>query len=386
MTQIQDFIIRDGVLSEYTGIGGNVVVPDEVQEIGNVFQGNATLTSIVLPDTIKWLDNFAFANCVSLQHVRLPEKVEVLSPMAFYNCQSLQKIELPKAVQTIGQYCFFHCESLRQVNMLQVEGINKAAFSGCRSLSTIVFPPTLRHIDYRSFYGCEGLSEVTIPEGVERIGEKAFAGCISLEHVTIPKSARRMDKSVFADCPALSVESLEWADHTDAEKKVLFDREDFPLCLDKDDDRPVYNEVCRRERVERGFCERDWANMDDFIPALLADMLQEFSDLHYGTPNNLTDEQWDNILMEMAQHFRKAIELRRMSLPDDILQSLISQILEKPDLKGALESFPPEMIEAWRENRMSSLNDSYAIMNELADQEMRAGFDMLKEYIWMLWD
>ncbi|MBR4206457.1 MAG: leucine-rich repeat domain-containing protein [Clostridia bacterium] len=386
MAQIQDFIIRDGVLRKYTGTGGDVVVPDEVQAIGDVFQGNSALTGIVLPDTIQALDEFAFANCVSLRHVRLPENADALPPMAFYNCKSLREIDWPESVQKIRQYCFFHCESLRQVNIPRVGIIDKAAFSGCRSLSAISFSPVLQRIGVRSFYECEGLSEVIIPQGVESIGEKAFAGCIKLKHVSIPKSVRRMGKSVFADCPALSVERLEWAEHTDEEKMDLLNRKDYPLCLDQNDDRPVYNEVCRRERVERGFCERDWANMTEFIPALLADMLQEFSELHYAAPEHMTHEQWDSILREMAQHFRNAAELSRTDLSDGILQSIIPQILEKPSLKGALESFPPEMTEAWRENRLSNLSKSYAIMNKLADQEMRAGFDMLKEYIWMLWD
>ena len=38
---MSDFVIENGVLTKYTGIGGDVVIPEDVKEIGaHVFEGN----------------------------------------------------------------------------------------------------------------------------------------------------------------------------------------------------------------------------------------------------------------------------------------------------------------------------------------------------------
>ena len=38
---MSDFVIENGVLKKYTGKGGDVVIPEDVKEIGeNAFEGN----------------------------------------------------------------------------------------------------------------------------------------------------------------------------------------------------------------------------------------------------------------------------------------------------------------------------------------------------------
>ena len=130
--------------------------------------------------------------------------------------------------------------------MHNVERIRKAAFSGCMSLKMIVFPASLRQIDYRAFCDCESLTELIIPEGVERIGERAFAGCKNIKHVTLPKSLKRIGEAIFEDCSELSVESIDWLGHTIDEKKALFKGRYYPLNIKKFNDIPIYQEICRK--------------------------------------------------------------------------------------------------------------------------------------------
>ncbi len=80
-------------------------------------------------------------------------------------------------------------------------GIVEYAFSGCDSITNIVFPNSLINIGNDAFSECSGLTSVTIPEGVY-VGYNAFWNCDALQTVIILADAQ-VDYS-FADCDSLS--------------------------------------------------------------------------------------------------------------------------------------------------------------------------------------
>ena len=56
MNNAEDFIIRNGILKEYKGQGGDVVIPDGVTSIGDhAFVGCRSLTSITIPHRFAYL-------------------------------------------------------------------------------------------------------------------------------------------------------------------------------------------------------------------------------------------------------------------------------------------------------------------------------------------
>lgn len=74
-----DFDIIEGVLIEYVGPGGDVVIPS-VDEDGNpvtridskAFYGNTDVTSVVVPEGIEEFGNSVFEGCTNLTEVSLP--------------------------------------------------------------------------------------------------------------------------------------------------------------------------------------------------------------------------------------------------------------------------------------------------------------------------
>lgn len=55
---------------EYAQLSGEIVIPDTVTKIGkNVFYGYTGITSVVLPNTITAIDEYAFAECVNLKEI-----------------------------------------------------------------------------------------------------------------------------------------------------------------------------------------------------------------------------------------------------------------------------------------------------------------------------
>lgn len=82
--------------------------------------------------------------------------------------------------------------------------LNKGAFSGCSSLTSITIPDSVTSIDYYAFKGCSGLTSVTIGNSVTSIGNSAFSGCSGLTSVTIPNSVTSIGDYAFYGCSGLT--------------------------------------------------------------------------------------------------------------------------------------------------------------------------------------
>ena len=252
MSNINDFVIENGVLKEYQGQGGDVVIPEGVTSIGDgAFWGCRSLTSVVIPEGVTSIGASAFSYCSSLTSVVIPEGVTSIGVRALYDCSSLTSVVIPEGVTSIGRQAFYYCQSLTSVVIPEgvtyigdsafsgcsslasvvipegvtsigasafsdcsslasvvipegVTSIGASAFWGCSSLASIVIPEGVTSIGKRAFWGCKDLASVVIPEGVTSIGERAFAGCSSLTSVVIPRSVTGIGKDAFGECPSLN--------------------------------------------------------------------------------------------------------------------------------------------------------------------------------------
>jgi hypothetical protein len=96
MSNINDFVIENGVLIKYQGPGGDVVIPEGVTSIGVwAFKDCSSLTSVVIPNGVTSIGDEAFSYCKSLTGVVIPEGVKIIGKKAFAECDELCTIIAP---------------------------------------------------------------------------------------------------------------------------------------------------------------------------------------------------------------------------------------------------------------------------------------------------
>jgi len=245
------------IISAYSGAGGVVTVPSQlggypVRKVGNgypsIFASNSnSVTSIIIPNSVTSIGDYAFYGCLSLNSVTIPNSVTNIGAYAFASesigiaingTMQLSSIAIPDSVTTIGENAFFGCTKLANVTIGNgVTSIEAGAFNSCSSLTSVTIPNSVKTIGLfdesggspylgvfafcsnltsinigngvitigkNSFLGCSSLTSIAIPSSVIGIGGSAFYGCSSLTSLTIPNSVTSIQGRAFGDCTSLT--------------------------------------------------------------------------------------------------------------------------------------------------------------------------------------
>ena len=266
-------------ISGYKGTDETVLIPERaagrtVTEIlqyafskDNGKKESPLIKEIVLPKTIRSIQERAFYRCVNLESIVMGSGLESLGDYAFSHCSRLKQIDIPAGVKRIGRNPFKGCSELTQISVdpenlcfassdgvlcnkdltelvsypigreggyipestttiaadafyycgkltsivipANVATIENGAFEYCSELEKISFKPGLRKIGKDAFSGCDKLTEVILPDGLNELGEYAFGRCRSLKTVTIPGTVTLIAPSAFRWCEKLTKLSLK---------------------------------------------------------------------------------------------------------------------------------------------------------------------------------
>lgn len=103
--------LKDKVIVVPEKIGGAEVVAIET----GAFIDNEDVVAIVLPDTVKMIEDTAFNGCTKLKYVYFGSGLKETGDMMFYFCKSIEKVELPEGIERIGGIIAFNCTSLKEI-------------------------------------------------------------------------------------------------------------------------------------------------------------------------------------------------------------------------------------------------------------------------------
>ena len=181
----------------------SVTIPESVTSIGDSAFHGCSLTSVKIPDSVTSIGDKAFYGC-SLTSVKIPDSVTSIGGFVFSNCKSLTSVTIPDSVITIGEGEFYGCTNLTSITISNgIKFIGDSAFCWCTSLASIKIPESVTSIGDEAFSHCSSLTSVMIPDSVTTIGGSAFFGCRRLTTVTISGSVTSIEERTFAECGSL---------------------------------------------------------------------------------------------------------------------------------------------------------------------------------------
>lgn len=133
------------------------------QELKKVAQKVFLENTHTIPEGTTSIEFGTFRN-LTAETLVIPEGVESLEDFACSGCHSLKRVELPSSLLEIGYWAFSDCTSLEEVTIRgAVRVIGIGTFRQCESLRKIIFPPTLKKIGIGAFSGCTSLEEIWLP-------------------------------------------------------------------------------------------------------------------------------------------------------------------------------------------------------------------------------
>ncbi len=110
-------------ITGYVGAGGVVTIPSTldgylVYEIGAcTFMNRTDITSVVLPDTLGWIGDGAFAGCTGLNAMPTSASLVQIGAYAFYACDGLTSVTLPDTLEFVGRGAFADCNGLCELTI-----------------------------------------------------------------------------------------------------------------------------------------------------------------------------------------------------------------------------------------------------------------------------
>lgn len=254
--------VSPDVVTTLTDISGNTVklknVSNAITIVGHdnvvgiadgTFSNFTELTSVTLPDSLRYVGNSAFSNCQKLTKF-IATKVKTIGDYAFDGCKVLGNVRFiatalggtqTSNLETIGSYAFRNCSQLKnntQNNLFVPDTVKKigtrafynsglwtdtathqqgliyagnwiVGYSSIPS-GTIVIDegrnkPTVGIADY-AFYKCEGLQELVNLNSlnIRSIGRGAFYECTSLVSAKLGNNISEIQPFTFYGCVNLT--------------------------------------------------------------------------------------------------------------------------------------------------------------------------------------
>ena len=127
-----------------------------------------------------------------------------LPKSAFERCNNLTYIVLPHSLKYIDEAAFRGCQHLCFVDFNEnLLSIDRDAFNRCTSLISLSLPPSLVQIYKNAFTSCATLFHVVLPDGVKGVGIQSFANCTNLRSISFPSSVHAIGAGILDGCQRL---------------------------------------------------------------------------------------------------------------------------------------------------------------------------------------
>lgn len=147
------------------GIEGILEIPDGTDTITEDSCGNCSLSKVIIPDSVKRIDGFAFTRSYALEYVEGCKNVERIGDYAFAYCKQLKKFSFGEFIKNIGSCAF--CDTM---------------------LTEIYLPEGLSHV------GIQAFNTTCIVDGIQ-----AWVESSRMYDIHIPSTLKYIEPYAFAN-------------------------------------------------------------------------------------------------------------------------------------------------------------------------------------------
>lgn len=217
---LYDTTMTEYLIPEKSHDGETVVAIGE-----KVFFKHAMVQSISIPNTVKEVGQWAFAQCPELKQIKGSEYLQRIAGGAFQENEALEVLDLSGATE-LGSYLCMGDTSLREVKLCDdLTELPQGAFGGCTALKTITLPSKLQTIKISAFQNtaienitlpdsvtelqmyafryCRQLKTIQFSDSLQQIGNGAFEQCYALEEAVLPATLQKLGRFAFSSCESL---------------------------------------------------------------------------------------------------------------------------------------------------------------------------------------
>ena len=183
--------ISNCLIEAKTTLSGAYTINDNTQLIGSrAFANCRSLTSIIIPNSVKGIGNEAFGGCWYITSLTIPNSVTNIGYGITAACPSLISIVVEN-----GNMIYDSRENCNAI----IETTTNILIAGCQNT---IIPNSITGIGDLAFHACFTLTSITIPNSVTSIGREVFVLCESLttvicKAIEVPK----LGSNVFKDMP-----------------------------------------------------------------------------------------------------------------------------------------------------------------------------------------
>ena len=124
-----------------------------------------SVTEIIVPDGIEFIDEKAFRDFDNLERIVFPKSCNSFEAKATQNKAKLKEIIMP-SIEDFGGYPFLNCDSLLEFTVPEtVKVLYPHAFGGAHNMKKLIFTSidNLERSDYAAFFGIPKETEIIYP-------------------------------------------------------------------------------------------------------------------------------------------------------------------------------------------------------------------------------
>ena len=204
-------------------LSGDVVIPATIEGCpitaiaATAFAYCRGITAVTLPDSVVSIGRRAFFSCSNLTSIQLGAGVAQIDIEAFNDSYNLLAIRVPESNP--------HFKNDAQGVLLSKDGTLLVAAPG--ALETYTVPDTVVTVGNSAFSGCRSLTELVFGKHVTTLEDYSFANCTSLTAVHITAGITSIGEDVFANCDNLSrfEVAAENPQYSNDSRGVLFNKD-----------------------------------------------------------------------------------------------------------------------------------------------------------------